>query len=597
MEAQTKNCQNCKTQFTIEPDDFAFYEKIKVPPPTFCPECRLVRRLAWRNERALYKRKCNLCGQDKILMFPEGSPFTAYCRECWWSDKWDSSSYGKDVDFSKPFLIQFSELLRTVPRIGNLKQGNIVESDYTNRVSDLRNCYLLYGSNLNENCRYGSWMNDAKECMDGYNVQKSEQCYECVDCAGCYNLSFSQECASCSNSRFLFNCRNCESCFGCVNLRSKSYCIFNKQYSKEDYQKLTAKFDTGSALVLEGLKSKFAALRSRAVVPSIVTHHSSEISGNWIEGANNAKIAFNCSNVEDVKYAFSLIEAKDSMDYCHWGRGTEQVYESINVGRQCSKIMMCSECWDQNHDLQYCLNCHTSSYLFGCIGLRNKQYCILNKQYTKEEYEQLLPRLIRHIDIMPYRDAKGREYRHGEFFPPELSPFAYNETIAQEFFPTSKEAATAQGYSWKEPESKQYVPTLTAEGLPDHIREANDSITKEIIQCAHEGNCNEQCTTAFRVIPAELEIYRRLNVPLPRLCPNCRHYIRLKQRNPLRLRQGRCACAGAKALPQQNTGFEYRNTVAHSHGAVPCPSKFETTYPIGGREIVYCEQCYQAEVA
>ena len=54
MEQEIKVCQNCKKDFTIEPDDFAFYEKIKVPAPTFCPECRLQRRLAFRNERALY---------------------------------------------------------------------------------------------------------------------------------------------------------------------------------------------------------------------------------------------------------------------------------------------------------------------------------------------------------------------------------------------------------------------------------------------------------------------------------------------------------------------------------------------------------------
>jgi RNA polymerase subunit RPABC4/transcription elongation factor Spt4 len=37
---ETKNCQNCKKDFNIEPDDFSFYEKMKVPVPTWCPECR-----------------------------------------------------------------------------------------------------------------------------------------------------------------------------------------------------------------------------------------------------------------------------------------------------------------------------------------------------------------------------------------------------------------------------------------------------------------------------------------------------------------------------------------------------------------------------
>ena len=54
-------CQNCKKNFVIEQEDFNFYDRIKVPPPTFCPECRFQRRMAWRNDRTLYKRNCDLC--------------------------------------------------------------------------------------------------------------------------------------------------------------------------------------------------------------------------------------------------------------------------------------------------------------------------------------------------------------------------------------------------------------------------------------------------------------------------------------------------------------------------------------------------------
>ena len=69
MKSETKQCQNCKKDFVIEPEDFNFYEKIKVPPPTFCPECRLIRRMIWRNERTLYKRKCDKTGKQIITMF------------------------------------------------------------------------------------------------------------------------------------------------------------------------------------------------------------------------------------------------------------------------------------------------------------------------------------------------------------------------------------------------------------------------------------------------------------------------------------------------------------------------------------------------
>ena len=59
MSSEKKICQNCRGEFTLEPDDFSFYEKIKVPPPTFCFDCRLQRKLAFVNERTLFKRKCD----------------------------------------------------------------------------------------------------------------------------------------------------------------------------------------------------------------------------------------------------------------------------------------------------------------------------------------------------------------------------------------------------------------------------------------------------------------------------------------------------------------------------------------------------------
>ena len=193
---------------------------------------------------------------------------------------------------------------------------------------------------------------------------------------------------------------------------------------------------------------------------------------------------------------------------------------------------------------------------------------------------------------MPYTDKKGRVYKYGEFFPPELSPFSYNETIAQEYFPLTKEEAEEKGYRWKDPEKRDYQITKKPSSLPDNINDVDDSIIKEIIGCEHEGKCNEQCTEAFKIIPQGLEFYRKMNLPLPRLCPNCRHYQRIKQRNPLKLWHRKCQCAGV-----DSDNKVYKNTTVHSHhGKNHCPNEFETSYSPEREEIVYCEKCYQDEV-
>jgi len=99
MQQETKICQHCQKEFTIEPEDFDFYEKIKVPAPTFCPECRDVRRLAFRNGHSLYKGKCGLCGKSIISRFSPDKPYKVYCKECWWSDNWDQLQHGREYDF------------------------------------------------------------------------------------------------------------------------------------------------------------------------------------------------------------------------------------------------------------------------------------------------------------------------------------------------------------------------------------------------------------------------------------------------------------------------------------------------------------------
>ena len=127
MQGETRQCQNCKQDFVIEPDDFAFYEKIKVPPPTFCPDCRYQRRGANRNEWNFYKRNCTLCGESMVSIYNSSYPGPVYCQACWWSDKWSALDFGIDFDFNRPFFEQFLQLQLKIPRIalGRKDQGRL----------------------------------------------------------------------------------------------------------------------------------------------------------------------------------------------------------------------------------------------------------------------------------------------------------------------------------------------------------------------------------------------------------------------------------------------------------------------------------------
>jgi len=542
MDPQTKQCQNCKKDFVIEPEDFDFYEKMKVPAPNWCPECRLIKRLAWRGERSLFKRKCNLCGKDKILLYSPESPYTVYCRECWWSDNWIPESFAKDYNFSRPFFDQLKDLFLKVPRMGIIQQGTNVNSEYTNRASDNKDCYLIFAANKNENCSYGTALWNSTDSHDNYNLRSSELCFECIDCFGCNKLLYSRECNTCSNSAFLLNCKNCTDCFGCVNLRNKNYCIFNEQFTMEDYKEQIEKLWPKTRREIQEISKKMSEFSIKHIVPWMVENHSTDISGNWLAECKNVKTAFNCEKVEDGKYLFGITDGKDVMDFTYWGQFSELIYECSSIGRQCSQVSFSNECWDQLIRAQYCVNCHSCSDLFGCVGLRKKQYCILNKQYTKEEYEVLIPKIIEHMNQMPYKDSLGREWHYGSTFPLDIHAFAYNETIAQEYYPLTKEEALNKGYRWKEEEERNYPIEIRSGNIPDNIEDVGESFIGKVIECDHKGKCNEQCTEAFKIILEELQFYKRMNLPIPHFCSNCRHYQRLKQRNPMKLWNRECMC-------------------------------------------------------
>ena len=150
----------------------------------------------------------------------------------------------------------------------------------------------------------------------------------------------------------------------------------------------------------------------------------------------------------------------------------------------------------------------------------------------------------------------------------------------------------ARGYAFQEPEAKNYTATKKYSELPETIGLADDSITKEIITCAHEGKCTHGCATAFRITKEELEFYKRMNIPLPHKCHNCRHYERIAYKNPLELWKRTCDCVG-----KNSKNAVYANNSAHDHGENKCGREFETSYAPEKLEIIYREHCYQLETA
>ena len=576
--SENRICQNCHNEFIIKPEDFSFYEKIKVPPPTFCPGCSHQRRFAWRNTHALYHRPDSVTGKDLISIYHPDIKMNVVDQKYWWSDAWDAFDYGRDYDFSQPFFIQWKELRDKIP-FQSLSNSKAVNSDYCNVAEESRDSYLCSASWKIERTMYSDSIFETKDCMDLCVVHKSELCYEDVYCSESYKLFYSEKSNSCTDSYFLYDCHGCVDCFMSSNLRNKSYCFENMQYSKEEYFEKLKQYNLGSFKTIQELKKQFEDLKIKTIHKYANIVNSNNSTGDNIDHADNCRSCFDIRDgAKDSAHTFWGAKGINDCYYCGPGIGWgDTLYESFDGGAGGGQFVATSVVY-YSTEVEYSFNCYSCKSCFGCIGLRSKSYCILNKQYSKEEYLELLPKIKQHMLDMPYIDKKGRVYKYGEFFPVELSPFVYNETIANDFYPLSKEEIIEKGYNYREKEDKKYTPTMTTQQLPDDIKDISDTITDDIIDCDTLPG-SDLCPKVFKIIPDELSFYRRFNIPIPRRCYLCRHKARFNKRTPLKLWHRTCMC----------------DKTSHTHEG-KCEVEFETSYAPDRPEIIYCEKCYQNEV-
>ena len=555
-------CRQCSALFEITQEDLKFYEKVspvfrgkkeQISPPTFCPECRQQRRLAFRNAHVLYKRKCDLTGRMIISTASPDKPYKVYNQADWWSDQWDSLSFGRPFDPSRSFFAQVSELQRDIPRLA-LGNWNSVNSEYVAIGGDNKDCYMASPCFQSQDCYFGDSIYSCTNTIDCLLCESIEIGYECINCKSCYALFFSQNCINCKNSYFLKDCTGCNDCIGCFGLRNQRFHVFNKPVKAEEYRAVLKKLT--DPLTIDKITDMRRSLRETELkLPHVSMHQtlSENCVGNEFIECRNCDQSYDLKRCEDVKYCYRVFDAKDSYDLSKCGvQGLEHCYELMNAGYGNNHILF-SHVTQSSSDCFYCEHCFSCKDCFGCTGLRHKQYCILNKQYTKEEYAKLVPRIIEHM---------RQDGEWGEFFSVSMSPFAYNETVAQEYFPLSEDEVEQRGWQWhpEEDPSKNYLgPKIT---IPEDIRSVPDDFTQHILICEASGKL-------YKVIPQELAFYRTHGIPIPRKCPDQRHKERMALRNPRTLWKRECA---------------------------KCKKDIETTYAPDRPEIVYCEECYLKEV-
>lgn len=537
-------CNNCGQNFNYFPGEKEAYGRFGFALPENCSQCRQLRRLVFRNERTLYYNKSFPSGKQIIALYPKNCPFHIIDQDEWWNDKFDTTIYGRDFDFTRPFFEQFAELQKEVPRWDRIAL-NCENSDFTNNCAEVKNSYLSFSSHNSENLYYCMRVYRSNDCVDCVNVKNGHYSSNCTDCKEIYNTHFSQLAENCSDSYFLLDCRACTDCIFCANLRNKDHMIFNRKYGKEEYEKIKGTFIRELIHDPQKMTAKFEEFKKDKIRRCLYNNNCENVSGNFINGSKNIVNGFFVTSCEDCVNIHNCDETKNSYDTSH----NDQSELSLECDTNFGLYDCCFSSYAVNMKFsKYCDQCFYPENCFGCIGLKKGKNLILNKQYGDEEYKELIAKIEEHM-------RHTGEY--GKPFPANLTSFSYNDTMAHDTSPLTKEEALAKGFTWQE-EEKEAAYYGKKFDVPKTEEKIDKSICDKILTCEITGK-------NYKIIPQEFEFYKKFRLPIPRLCPQQRYKELLKLHTPRKLRNTACSI---------------------------CGKEIQTTYPEKSGCKISCEECY-----
>jgi hypothetical protein len=450
--------------------------------------------------------------------------------------------------------------MNAVPRIALAATADCMGSDFANYIGNVKNSYLVYGSIYAEDCYYGSPYY-SKNCVDVLVSRHCEFSCELVDCQNLHTCAYCQDSENSHDIAFCYDVKNCSDCIGCVGLRNAQFHIYNERLSEQEYKKRKTEMPLWDPAVRAQIQERVNELKAKTPHRFMRGSKNELVTGDYIFTSKNTYDSFFVEKCEDSAYLGQTIDMKDCYD-CNFTENDELLYNYLGSWKVQRSLcaLACHNC----HDIFYADFCTSCSNLFGCISLRNKENVILNKEYPPDEWRALRDKIILHM-------KETGEW--GQYFPPEISPFAFNESVAIQYYPLTKEEVVARGWHWKDNVGGTTgKETIAHDQIPDDIGMVDEGIINQILAC-------QGCKRNYKLIKQELAFYKKFGYAIPRQCPSCRHRARLSKRNPRELWQRQCDCA----------------LDTHSHPA-RCATEFQTTYAPDRPEIIYCESCYQKEI-
>lgn len=468
-----------------------------LPAPTIHPFEILRRMYAFGGLRTLYRAKSAISGQPQLTRY-DPSLGTKICTyDEFYTDAVENTEHGRPYDFSRPFFDQWRDLLDAVV-LPPLNRRNCEESDYVNGAEDLKRCYLCFWARRCVDCLYCLFVNACTDCIDCAYSKSCELCYSSRDLTRCYEVENSADCVDSRNLFGCYDCRSCEYCYGCFGLYRAKYHIFNQPVARDAYEKFISEKNLSAHSCREAAAEECARFNKGAPRANTLVD-CSDASGAYLVKCENVSFCYNGVSTRNSGYLIS----SDTAEYCYKGLATNAqfCYTAHTLGSNVAAY--CYSVFGGEGNIYSAFLLQNCSHCFGSIALRGKSYCVLNKQYTREEYESLVPRIIAHM-------RTSGEW--GEWFPPGIAPHSYEESSIHEVLtPIPLSVAKERGYrmSTHPPESKDQQ-ALRASDLPDTLNASDaSSLAGKPIACEQSGK-------VFNLQQRELDRYLRLKLPLPR---------------------------------------------------------------------------------
>ncbi len=288
---------------------------------------------------------------------------------------------------TESFIKEFSRILAITPRTPS-HSWNCEHCESSDQVFYSKNLTYCFDC---VNCEdsvyvYDSFM--AVKNVDCDYAVESQLCYESVDPYSCFNCDYVSSCIQVTDSAYSVDCRSSHDLFGCYLLRNKAYCIFNRQCTKEEYFEKVKLYKTWSA------KRIFAEVETLQLqhprTQTIEANNTNTHYGNFMFNDKDCYYCFDAAKNKSCMYMYDNHRSELSVDATYSGLITDcyEIVDCVSLNN-CSYVVYSKNC----NDSMYLYDCFDVKNSLGCVGLSHKQYCILNRQYTKEEYERIATRL------------------------------------------------------------------------------------------------------------------------------------------------------------------------------------------------------------